>query len=165
MKNLLGVSARFPKRVFLLPVPERNCCGPLHRCCCYPGLLTCLCFFCQLLPTFTVTWGPLGSQSMHRMGILAGICHRDRPSLSFGSLERFWAVCSSLYPSVLSAVYPSKHLPSHSPAHQSSQSIIHPSILLSISPSVQSSILPRPHFLSLSNFWCQILSLFFLCAI
>ena len=108
----------------------------LHRCCCYPGLLTCLCFFCQLLPTFTVTWGPLGSQSMHRMGILAGICHRDRPSLSFGSLERFWAVCSSFYPSVLSAVYPSKHLPSHSPAHQSSQSIIHPSILLFLLPCV-----------------------------
>ena len=74
------------------------------------------------------------------MGILAGICHR--PSLSFGCLERFWAVCSSFYPSVLSAVYPSKHLPSHSPAHQSSQSVIHLSILLSISPSFCPSLHP-----------------------
>lgn len=136
------MSVRLLKCYPALPVPDSNCCGYLHHCCCCSDYWTASAASVSFCLHSQSPAGPLGSQSVHGMGILAGISHRERPSLSLGCLEHFCAVCSSFYPSFQLSVPLSIFLHTHpptSPARQlsicsSSCPFLHPSVHLSSCP-------------------------------
>ena len=144
------MSVRLLKCYPALPVPDSNCCGHLHHCCCL-WLLGRLCCFCQLC---LHSQSPAGlwevSPCMGWEFLLGSVTERD---LLFHSdvlsiSAQFVLVfihpfnCLSSSPSSFTLTHP----PVQPVSYPSVQHSVHFSILLSISPSVHSSIHPWPVF-------------------
>ena len=147
MKSLLGMSVRLLKCYPALPVPDSNCCGHLHHCCCYSDYWAASAASVSSACTHShprALWEV--SPSMGWEFLLGSVTERD---LLFHSdvlsiSAQFVLVfihpfnCLSSSPSSFTLTHPPVQPVSYPSVHHS----VHFSILLSISPSVHSSIHP-----------------------